>query len=279
MERRWIAGAIAVVLVGQLAGRAVASSPVSVAPAAAVHGARRDVAFMPGAACDLATAAVLSARHPTTRQFVIVGTDTWASTSASLQIVARSANGEWRCQQAPVVARVGKNGLRPLAERRSGDGTTPAGVFPLGRVRAWDGQQFEFFGNRADPGVRGLYRDVRYEDCWGATPHTSSYQALVNAPGCSSPDEWLMRIGDVYGHAAVIGANLDPISGAALGGPALAAAIFLHRNSYSATGGSRPTSGCISLAEEDLEVALRLIDPALDVRFAMGEWSWLLQSG
>ena len=70
---------------------------------------------------------------------------------ASLQIVARSATGEWRCQQAPVAAMVGKVGLRPLVERRSGDGTTPAGSFPLGSVQAWDGQQFEFFGNRRRP--------------------------------------------------------------------------------------------------------------------------------
>jgi L,D-peptidoglycan transpeptidase YkuD (ErfK/YbiS/YcfS/YnhG family) len=206
---------------------------------------------------------------------VIVGADTWTSTVASLQIVVRSVNGEWRCQQAPVVARLGKSGLRPLAERRSGDGTTPAGLFPLGTMHAWDGQQFQFFGNLGDPGVRGSYRNVRYEDCWGATPHTASYQALINAPGCTSPDEWLTRVGDVYGHAAVIGANMDPISGAALGEPALAAAIFLHRNSYSATAASKPTSGCVSLAEDDLEVALRLIDPALGVQFAIGEWSWL----
>ena len=279
MERRWIAGAIAVALVVPWAGRALAASPLPVAAAGATQGARRDVAFVPGAVCDFATAELLSARHPTTRQFVIVGADTWTANTASLQIVARSANGEWRCQQPPVVARVGTHGLRPLVERRSGDGTTPAGVFPLGNVQAWDGQRFQFFGNLADPGVRGLYRRVRYEDCWGATPHTASYQALINAPGCNSPDEWLTRVGDVYGHAAVIGANLDPISGTLPGEPALAAAILLHRYSYSASGASRPTSGCVSLAEDDLEVALRLIDPALDVRFAIGEWSWLRQSG
>ena len=279
MERRWIAGAIVVALVVPWAGRAFAAASVSIAPAGVARGAHRDVAFVPGAVCDVATAELLASRHPTTRQFVIVGAGTWTSSTASLQIVARSANGDWRCQQAPVVARVGTNGLRLLIERRSGDGTTPAGVFPLGSVQAWDGQQFQFFGNLADPGARGPYRRVRYEDCWGATPHTPSYQALVNAPGCSSPDEWLTGVGDVYGHAAVIGANLDPISGSAPGEPALAAAIFLHRNSYSASGGSRSTSGCVSLAEDDLEVALRLIDPALDVRFAIGEWGWLRQAG
>lgn len=270
MDRRCAAAAIIIALAGP-----AAIPTARVAPATATHPAKRDVAFTPAATCDVGTAQLLSSRHPLARQFVIVAADTWESTTATLQIVARTSGGQWRCQQAPVNARLGKNGSRPLADRRSGDGTAPAGVFPLGNVRAWDGQNFQFFGNRADIGVRGSYRLVRREDCWGATPNTPSYQQLVNAPGCSSPDEWLANVGDVYGHAAVIGANLDPISGALPGEPAFAAAIFLHRNSYSAAGASRPTSGCVSVAEDDLEFALRVIDPSLGVQFAIGELSWL----
>jgi L,D-peptidoglycan transpeptidase YkuD (ErfK/YbiS/YcfS/YnhG family) len=275
MDRRWVATAIVIMFFGQLVAQPTAAGSAAAASATAAQQARRDIAFTPGAPCDLVTAQSMSSRHPLTRQFVIVAADKSNSTVAALQIVARSATGEWRCQQAPVRAMVGKNGLRPLADRRSGDGTTPAGTFPLGTVQAWDGQQFEFFGNRADPGVRGRYRLVRPEDCWGATPHVPSYQQLINDPGCTSPDEWLTAFGDVYGHAAVIGANLDPISGAVAGEPPLAAAIFLHRNSYSASGVPRPTSGCVSLSEDDLELALRLIDPSLGVRFAIGEVWWL----
>ena len=281
MDRRLAASAVFSLLASTVASTAT-TAPVDAgqlsAPAKASHQATRDVAFTPGAQCDLATATLLSSRHPSVRQFVIVATATETSTTATLQIVAKSVNGQWRCQQAPVSARVGRSGVRPLAARRSGDGTTPAGSFPLGSVRAWDGQQLQFFGNRPDPGVRGSYRRVRDEDCWGATPHASSYQALVNSPGCTSPDEWLSRIGDVYSHAAVIGANLDPILGNAEGEPALAAAIFLHRHSYTASGASKPTSGCVSLSTDDLQYALRLIDPTLGVQFAIGEWSWLRSS-
>jgi L,D-peptidoglycan transpeptidase YkuD (ErfK/YbiS/YcfS/YnhG family) len=275
MDRRVVASAISVMaLAGSVAIPSVVAAPVA-APATATRPAIRDVMFAPAAQCDVVTAQALSVRHPGVRQFVIVAADSWTTTTATLQIVARTANGVWRCQQAPVVAKLGKSGSRPLAERRSGDGTTPAGSFPLGKVTAWDGQQFQFFGNRPDIGVRGSYRLVQNEDCWGARPNTASYQSLVNHPGCTSPDEWLTSIGDVYGHAAVIGANLDPISGDTPGEPALAAAIFLHRNSYTASGESKPTSGCVSLAEDDLELALRLIDPGLGVQFAIGELSWL----
>ena len=180
--------------------------------------------------------------------------------SATLQIVARSAGGDWRCQQAPVAARVGRSGVRPLAERRSGDGTTPAGSFPLGSVQAWDGQRFEFFGNRADPGVRGSYRDRAPTRTAGEPrPTPPRISGWSMHPAARHPSEWLTSIGEVYGHAAVIGANLDPISGDAAGEPALAAAIFLHRNSYSPSGASR--------ADQRLRVAgvgRPRVRPALD---------------
>jgi L,D-peptidoglycan transpeptidase YkuD (ErfK/YbiS/YcfS/YnhG family) len=280
MDRRWVSAAIVVALAWPLAGPLV-STPTAAAPIAPAKGtepATRDISFVPDAQCDIATAQALAVRHPQSRQFVIVEAETAGATTGSLQIVGRSMTGEWRCQQAPVVARLGKAGVRPLAQRRSGDGTTPAGVFPLGSVRAWDGQRLQFFGNRPDPGVRGLYRDVRPEDCWGATPQSAIYQQLVDRPDCTSPDEWLTSIGDVYEYAAVIGANLDPISGDAPGEPALAAAIFLHRNAYSASGASKPTSGCVSLTDDDLRFALRLIDPNLGVQFAIGEVEFLRRS-
>jgi L,D-peptidoglycan transpeptidase YkuD (ErfK/YbiS/YcfS/YnhG family) len=144
-------------------------------------------------------------------------------------------------------------------------------------VTAWDGQRFGVFGNRPDPGVRaGVgYRAVRSGDCWGARPNTATYNHLVNAPGCTGPDEWLPRFGDVYSHAAVIGANLDPISGDAPGETPYAAAIFLHRHSYAADGSTKPTSGCVSLSYDALTAVLRLLDPALAPRFAIGPTAWL----
>ena len=84
----------------------------------------------------------------------------------------------------------------------------------------------------------------------------------MNRPNCGGADEWLTRFGDVYSHAAVIGANLDPISGDAAGETPYAAAIFLHRHSYSSGTTTKPTSGCVSLAYDDLVATLRLLDPA-----------------
>jgi L,D-peptidoglycan transpeptidase YkuD (ErfK/YbiS/YcfS/YnhG family) len=239
--------------------------------------AERDIEFDIDATCDIATAEALATRHPDVRQFVVVKTTSFAASSGTVEVVGRGVDGTWLCQRGAQTARLGRNGTRVLADRRSGDGTTPAGVFPLGTVTAWDGQTFQFFGNSPDPGVRGTYRDVRSEDCWGATPNTARYQHLVNSPQCPGPnDEWLERFGAVYSNAAIIGANLDPISGDEPGEPPLAAAIFLHRHSFAADGSTRGLSGCVSLSQADLEHTLRTIDPALNPQFAIGPADYLL---
>ena len=238
--------------------------------------ADRDTAFSPAATCDLDTVAALAGRHPDIRQFVVMATDDFGATIGTVEVAVRTDGGIWHCRNtADETAVFGRNGTRPLPDRRSGDGTTPAGVFPLGEVTAWDGQTFNMFGNRPDPGVNAAYRSVRREDCWGATANTSRYQHLVNRPRCGGPDEWLESYGEAYSHAAVIGANLDPISGDEPGETPLAAAIFLHRTSYTSSGVGKPTSGCVSLGYDDLVDTLRSIDPDLDPHFAIGPRSWL----
>lgn len=253
----------------------VAEAMLGDAAAAVTRSASRGVQVGVDAACDLTTVAALADRHPDVDQFVVMATDGFAATSGTVAVAVRVGGG-WACQTDELSARFGRNGTRPLLDRRSGDGTTPAGVFPLGIVTAWDGQVFSLFGNSPDPGAVAPYRAVRPEDCWGATRNTARYQHLVNLPRCPGPDdEWLPGYGDVYSHAAVIGANLDPISGDEPGETPYAAAIFLHRHSYLASGATKATSGCVSLAAADLVDVVRLLDPRLDPHFAIGPVAWL----
>ena len=271
--------ATAVALLATAAYGAVAAvGPVGGGAGSASTPAERDVPFATGVSCDMTTVQALSARHPAVRQFVVMQTSSFAATSGTVEVAVHTDAGAWRCQRGPQPARFGRAGTRPLIERRSGDDTTPAGVFPLGVVTAWDGQTFSIFGNQPDPGTLAPYRSVRYEDCWGAVKNTTRYQHLVDRPGCTGPDEWLQKIGDVYAHAAVIGANLDPISGDAPGEIPYAAAIFLHRNSYSSSGAPLATSGCVTLAMEDLVDTIRLLDPRLSPHFAIGPTAWLRTS-
>jgi L,D-peptidoglycan transpeptidase YkuD (ErfK/YbiS/YcfS/YnhG family) len=265
----WTAFALSLVT-----GTVAAGMTAITTPAAVSVGAGRDVTFSDDA-CDLTTVAALANRHPDVRQWVVAQTASFGATTGTVEVATRDAAGTWRCQRGARTARFGRTGTRPLADRRSGDGTTPAGVFPLATVEAWDGQEFSIFGNQPDPGTIAPYRSVRAEDCWGAVPNTARYGHLVNRPDCTGPDELLTRFGDVYSHAAVIGANLDPVSGDAPGETPYASAIFLHRHSYSSGAITKPTSGCVSLAYDDLVATVRLLDPGLSPHFAIGPTDYL----
>lgn len=194
------------------------------------------------------------------RQVVVV---TSSGSTADVDLLVHS-NGEWTCARTDMSGRVGSNGVRALTSRRSGDGTTPGGIFPLASMTAPDGQTFQFFGNGVNPGVNGTWRQIEAGDCWGATPGTAAYNQLVTRPAadCQAPDEYLINFQQSYSRAAIIGANMGANrSGDTPGEPAYAAAIFLHRHTYDANGNSRPTSGCVSLANDNLIFVLQRLVP------------------
>lgn len=194
------------------------------------------------------------------RQLVVV---TASGTRADVDLYVHNGSA-WTCARSNMVGRVGRSGVTPLVNRRSGDGSTPGGVFPLGAMTAPDGQTFQFFGNGVNPGVKGTWRQVRNGDCWVATPGVAAYNTLVtrSAADCTGDDEFLVNYPSAYSGAAIIGANIGPDrSGDQAGEPALAAAIFLHRHSYDGAGNSKPTAGCVSLGNDDLNAVLRALVP------------------
>ena len=215
-------------------------------------------------------------RNPAANQVIVILADATSLAKATLEVATRTRKG-WTCAP-PMSARVGRQGVRPLLDRRSGDDTTPAGVFPLGTMTAWDGQVFSFFGNGADPGVSaGPYRRVRAGDCFGATPNDVDYGHLVQRTKakCHGDDEYLPSVTSAYIHAVLIGANMEPnVSGDAPDEIPYAAAIFLHRFRLDANGNPVGTSGCVSLGLTNLVSVLVAIQPK--TMFAIGEPKWLL---
>ncbi|MCU1360487.1 MAG: hypothetical protein JWN99_1776 [Ilumatobacteraceae bacterium] len=261
---------------GRFTQATAAGSPVASvgAPAAATQPAVR--LDPPYTDCQRIAMSV-AAQHAGTTTQVIVRTAAWTDTTATVEL-ATLVGTTWTCS-SPMAGRVGRAGLRPLTDRRSGDGTTPAGVFPLATMTAPDGQRFSFFGNAPDPGVTaGAYRPVQSGDCFGATPGTAGYGHLRHDTVCSGPDdEYLPGFVTTYSNAALIGANMEPdVSGDVAGETAYAAAIFLHRNTYvtGQSGSTKPTSGCVSLAQPDLTAVL--VGLRAQTQFVIGPTDWLL---
>lgn len=137
---------------------------------------------------------------------------------------------------------LGRGGVKPAAEKREGDGASPAGIWPVRRV--W---------YRADKGPApetGLpVIAIRRSDGWCDAPGHAAYNRLVPLPFPAS-HERLWRQGDVYDLVVELGYNDDPpVAGRG-------SAIFLHmaRPDYAAT------EGCVALAESDLRAVLKRLD-------------------
>jgi hypothetical protein len=130
---------------------------------------------------------------------------------------AGPARGPVAAVRGPMPARVGYNGFS--ANRREGDGTTPAGTF--GFVYG--------FGSRPDPGMRGFsYRRLRPNSCWSGS--RADDNRWVTRPCTYGESLWKNRR-VAYRHAALIDFSYRrPVYKKGSG-------IFLHQQ----TGG--PTAG------------------------------------
>ena len=179
------------------------------------------------------------------RQQVVVEVESAGATFASLRLI-EVAGGEESVLVGPVVARVGRNGVK--GNRREGDGTTPIGSFGI------DGA----FGVPTSPRVALPYRRVRNSDCWISDVADRFYNRLTARRRCVSPNEDLSRIASAgpYEYALTTDYNTSPIV------VGKGSAIFIHVHAYDRAGRTKPTSGCVSVSRAAMKRLFALLDPA-----------------
>jgi L,D-peptidoglycan transpeptidase YkuD (ErfK/YbiS/YcfS/YnhG family) len=134
---------------------------------------------------------------------------------------ARLGERRWPCA-------IGAGGAR--ADKREGDGATPAGCWPLRRVL--------YRPDRLAPPASAFpVTPVGRDDGWCDDPGDPLYNRSVTLPYAAS-HERLWRDDAIYDVIVVLGHNDDPPL------PGAGSAIFLHvaRPDY------RPTQGCVALA-------------------------------
>ena len=150
--------------------------------------------------------------------------------------------GGWRCVFGPVAATVGRSGIVAGADKREGDGGTPAGTHRLGTA----------FGYAASLPTRLGYRQATADDWWIDDPASPAYNTWVTGkPPVSA--ERMRRDNDQYSQGAVIEWNT------ARREPGRGSAIFLHVWA----GPDAPTEGCVAVAAADLRALLAWLDAAL----------------
>lgn len=145
----------------------------------------------------------------------------------------------WPGGEAPAVC--GRGGVR--ADKREGDGATPAGTYPL--VTAY------YRPDRIAPPATGLeLTALGPEHGWVDDPGDALYNCSVSLP-YHARHEKMWREDGLYDLVVVIGYNTDrPV-------PGHGSAIFLHvaRPDFA------PTEGCIAIEREVLAGLLPLIGP------------------
>jgi L,D-peptidoglycan transpeptidase YkuD (ErfK/YbiS/YcfS/YnhG family) len=143
---------------------------------------------------------------------------------------------------------LGRGGIR--ADKREGDGATPAGSLPLRRLI--------YRADRLErPETVLAAAPMAPADGWCDDPADSEYNRQVRLP-YPGRAEALWREDGIYDLVVVLGWNDDPVV------PGRGSAIFLHvaRPDYA------PTQGCVALALGDLMGLLEEV--AHDTRLCVG---------
>lgn len=134
---------------------------------------------------------------------------------------------------------LGRNGIS--RDKHEGDGTTPAGEFPLREIFI----RIDRIDEASFPKTTGLkINKLTPEDGWCDDPNDINYNKYVNLshfdPQISHED--LYRNDHLYDIFIVVGYNDDPV----IAGKG--SAIFIHVASPTYS----PTAGCVAFAESDL---------------------------
>jgi L,D-peptidoglycan transpeptidase YkuD (ErfK/YbiS/YcfS/YnhG family) len=145
---------------------------------------------------------------------------------------------------------LGPAGVVAAAEKREGDGASPAGVWPIRRVLYRPDQG-------PAPQTALPVAAIAENDGWCDAPADAAYNRPVKLPYPASAER-MWRDDHLYDLVVVLGHNDDPpVAG-------LGSAIFLHlaKPDYA------PTHGCVAVARGDLEAFLRAAKPgdAVEIR-------------
>lgn len=145
---------------------------------------------------------------------------------------------------------LGRSGVKPAADKREGDGASPAGVWPIRRVL--------YRPDRGPPPATAFdLQPISRHDGWCDDPKDPAYNRPVYLPYPASAEHMWLESG-VYDIVVILGHNDDPVV------PGMGSAIFLHLS----TPDYSPTQGCVAIPRADLEELLSKARPgdAVEIR-------------
>ena len=202
-------------------------------------------------ACALSPSSDAALRHVLSQstQAVVVRQDPGHPFAATVEAWQRDGDG-WRTAMPTMRAVVGRSGVVKGADKREGDGGTPAGVHRVELA----------FGYEAQLATGLAYRKATADDWWIDEPKSPSYNRWVTGkPDVSA--EAMRRDDDQYEVGCVIEWNTNaPV-------PGRGSAIFFHVWK----GPEESTSGCVAVCEHDARALLAWLDRGREPVFVICE--------
>jgi len=197
---------------------------------------------------------------PKESQQVIVGiSEGWNSSYVTLSFFERGGDGRWMETMPQWKGRLGRNGLawgrglhpvpKGVTMKREGDMRAPAGVFFIGGAWGYD-EAIQKAPSLSY--VRVTPRCLWFEDV--NSPHYNRYLQLDHEPRSTAEKKAQMKQND-YAHSLklFIAHNAYPNIQ-----PGAGSSIFFH---IWRGGGSKPTAGCTTMAEDKLRALIARIVP------------------
>jgi L,D-peptidoglycan transpeptidase YkuD (ErfK/YbiS/YcfS/YnhG family) len=186
-----------------------------------------------------------------TKQLIIAYNDTLSSCHATL-IALEKVHGKWNVKFEPVHGWMGRNGFALPCEKIEGDGKTPTGIFRLGQL----------FGYEETFDTKLPYSKTTTDDKWIDDPESDDYNKYIRGETTAKSFEKLLIRSDAYKYCLVIEYNTHPVVKGA------GSAIFFHL-------GDEPTSGCITVSEEQMNPILMWLNPKMKPSVLMGNYDVL----
>jgi L,D-peptidoglycan transpeptidase YkuD (ErfK/YbiS/YcfS/YnhG family) len=220
--------------------------------------------LMPLLALLVASSAHAAGLPPDCSQLVVGVAPGWNSMRGQLFLLEKSG-AEWHRQAGPVPVLFGKNGLawgsgvagqnEQGLRKHERDGRAPAGIFRIGKIYTYD--------SSLPAGADYPFHQVSEADIWSDDPRSPNYNRHVVIDPRNPPDNYShekMRPGDFAYHWLIeIRHNSDPPV------PGDGSAIFFHIR----RGIDRPTTGCTTMAEEDLIQMIKWLRPSKNPCYAL----------
>ena len=151
------------------------------------------------------------------------------------------SNGVWSLSLAPVRASIGRNGLIYDIAKKEGDGCTPVGLYILG----------ELFSYEKAVDTKLPYTQTNEQDKWIDDTSSLDYNKYIRGETTAKSFEHLLLKSIDYKYCMVIEYNTTPVV------TGKGSAIFFHV----ATDTYKPTSGCVAIAQKDMEKFLKWFKP------------------